>query len=58
MLTLDLRVCVQFGRGMFPAPWLDRVLWFWGVMGTTFAVLMTVWWQRARHVSRQKVKAL
>ena len=44
----------QFGRGMFPAPWPDRVLWFWGITGSTFAVLMTLWWQRAR---RHKVKA-
>jgi phosphatidylserine synthase 2 len=59
MAVVETAVVIKFGRGMFPEPWPAHVLWFWIIVGTSFAVIMSVWVLRMRsRVEASKVKAM
>ena len=38
---------------MFPKPWPPHVLWFWGVTGSAFTMLMLLWSYHSRSKSRE-----
>jgi phosphatidylserine synthase 2 len=58
LAVVETAVVVKFGRGMFPTPWPAHVLWFWGVVGSTFTVVMLVWMLRIRGAQLQKAKTV
>lgn len=44
--TVEILICIKFGRGLFTAPWPPRVVWFWGVVGCGFATFVGLWYLR------------
>jgi len=56
LAVVETAVVVKFGKGMFPKSWPSHVLWFWGVVGSTFTVVMLVWVLRIRWAQLRKAK--
>lgn len=56
MAFVETAVIIKFSRGMFPAPWPAHILWFWGVVSSTFTIVMAVWVLR-RHSAAEQQKA-
>ena len=57
LAVVETAVVIKFGRGMFPKPWPTHVLWFWGMVGTVFALVMGLWVLRIRTAEQRRVRA-